>query len=319
MARKEFHPSVVESVLIKCRRHCCVCGQWCGQKIEVHHIGSSDDDSEDNAIALCFDCHADVGHYNPKHPKGRKYSISELKKLRDLTYSKYSQIIPDIPKGSSDYGRGFHDGVTWAEKIITVKDAWRLLSTCGDFALEILIHFENDDYDTMMDLLLLDSNVDTGMSISQPDGHRYAWSAGQAAGLWDLDGNEEQISLTKRGRIFRELAFTNRELKKRFDQLKEFWQGAPFDKHARKPARIRNEGYGVHDFPAGVMNWLQTEVYSLIRQKADRSQVYVVQNVTPERLSLQDIETGTISTFDRKDIIDLEVDRETGELLIEIR
>jgi len=309
----------VESVLIRCRRHCCVCGQWCGQKIEVHHIDSPDDNSEDNAIAVCFDCHADVGHYNPKHPKGKKYSISELKKLRDLTYSKFSQIIPNIPKGSSEYGRGFHDGVTWSEKVITLKDAWRLLSVHGDFALEILIHFENDDYDTAMDETLFDDKVETGMGISQFEGFRYAWSAGKAAGLWDLDCNKEQIFLTKRGRIYRELVFRNQELKQRFEQLKEFWRGSPFTEETKKPTRIRNEGNEPHDFPAGVMNWLQMEIYSLIRRKADKSQVYIIQTVTPEKLTLQDIETGKETIFYKNDIVEVEVDRESGDLLIEIR
>ncbi len=52
----------------------------------MHHIiqeadGGSND--LDNAIALCFDCHADAGHYNPKHPRGTKFSPSELRRHRD--------------------------------------------------------------------------------------------------------------------------------------------------------------------------------------------------------------------------------------------
>jgi hypothetical protein len=53
--------------------------------MEVHHIipkseGGKDD--LDNAIALCFDCHTDAGHYNPKHPKGTKFRPSELRWAR---------------------------------------------------------------------------------------------------------------------------------------------------------------------------------------------------------------------------------------------
>jgi len=33
----------------------------------------------ENAIPLCFECHAEVHHYNDKHPKGRKFQPSELK------------------------------------------------------------------------------------------------------------------------------------------------------------------------------------------------------------------------------------------------
>jgi hypothetical protein len=36
-----------------------------------------------NAIPLCFECHAEVHHYNPEHPKGRRFGSSELKGHRD--------------------------------------------------------------------------------------------------------------------------------------------------------------------------------------------------------------------------------------------
>lgn len=319
MSRREFSKSVVESVLIKCRRYCCVCGQWCGQKIEIHHIDSPDDNSENNAIPVCFNCHAEIGHYNAKHPKGKKYSVNELKKLRDLTYTKYSHNIPEIPKGISDYGRGFHDAVVWTEKIIALKDIWRLLSVHGDFLLEILIHFEKDDCYTMMDDTLMDDDVYNEMNISQYEAHRHAWSAGQIAGLWDLDGNMEQIFFTKRGKIFREFIFNNQELKKRFEELKTFWSGSPFHKKVKKPPRELNEGYSPHDFSAGILNWLQVEIYSLIRMKKDKSQVFVIQNVTPIKLTIQNIETGEINVFDKDDIIDVEVDYDSGELVIEIK
>lgn len=60
-------------------------------KIEVHHIreeSEGGDDTFDNAIALCFDCHGDMRSYDHKHPKGNKYSESELKRHRDNWYEK---------------------------------------------------------------------------------------------------------------------------------------------------------------------------------------------------------------------------------------
>lgn len=58
--------------------------------MELHHIsmkaGGGRDD-KDNCIPLCFDCHAEAGHYNSKHPKGIRYSPSELKKHRDEWYA----------------------------------------------------------------------------------------------------------------------------------------------------------------------------------------------------------------------------------------
>jgi hypothetical protein len=59
--------------------------------MELHHIkprAQKGADSYDNCIPLCFDCHADVGSYNPKHPKGRKYSERELQAHRDKWYQK---------------------------------------------------------------------------------------------------------------------------------------------------------------------------------------------------------------------------------------
>lgn len=32
---------------------------------------------------MCFDCHAEVGHYNDKHPRGNKFSANELQGHRD--------------------------------------------------------------------------------------------------------------------------------------------------------------------------------------------------------------------------------------------
>lgn len=73
--------------------------------MEVHHIlpeskgGASD---LDNAITLCFDCHADAGHYNPNHPRGTKFSPAELRRHRDqwhaivLSQKVQSPDTPDI-------------------------------------------------------------------------------------------------------------------------------------------------------------------------------------------------------------------------------
>lgn len=80
---------VREQALLASARHCCVCRRYKGVKIEVHHIVPESEGGEntaDNAIALCFDCHADAGHYNPNHPRGTKYSQSGLERARDEWY-----------------------------------------------------------------------------------------------------------------------------------------------------------------------------------------------------------------------------------------
>ena len=46
------------------------------------------EDTFENCIPLCFDCHADMGKADPKHPKGKHYSESELIQHRDSWYKK---------------------------------------------------------------------------------------------------------------------------------------------------------------------------------------------------------------------------------------
>lgn len=84
-----FSSVVHERTLVAAARHCCVCHRYKGVKVEVHHIiphsqGGTDD--FENAIPLCFDCHADAGHYNAKHPKGSRISPRELRLARDRWY-----------------------------------------------------------------------------------------------------------------------------------------------------------------------------------------------------------------------------------------
>jgi hypothetical protein len=67
------------------------CHRFCGLKMEVHHIREAADggpDTEDNAIPLCFDCHADMRSYDHKHPEGNKYTEPELKRHRTNWYVK---------------------------------------------------------------------------------------------------------------------------------------------------------------------------------------------------------------------------------------
>jgi hypothetical protein len=86
MRREEFKPEEVETLLVACHRRCCVCHKFCGVKIEVDHIISATTPQSgniDNAIPVCFDCHAEIHHYNPAHPKGRKFQPSELRRHKE--------------------------------------------------------------------------------------------------------------------------------------------------------------------------------------------------------------------------------------------
>jgi hypothetical protein len=81
MPQMTFDRNEASKLLALCHRRCCICHRFCGVKMELHHVqhqadGGSDD--IDNAIPLCFECHAEVNHYNDRHPRGRKFTNEEL-------------------------------------------------------------------------------------------------------------------------------------------------------------------------------------------------------------------------------------------------
>lgn len=87
---------VKAEVLVSCGRHCCICHKFRGLKIELHHIvlkSEGGEETVENCIPLCFDCHADQSSYDYKHPRGTKYSREELKGHRDKWYSLVNQNL----------------------------------------------------------------------------------------------------------------------------------------------------------------------------------------------------------------------------------
>lgn len=87
--------AVKEEALVACGRRCCICHAFCGVNIELHHIDAESNGGPstlDNCIPLCFNCHADVGHYNSRHPKGTKYSPGELRRHRDTWFTAMTEL-----------------------------------------------------------------------------------------------------------------------------------------------------------------------------------------------------------------------------------
>ncbi|ELT7571684.1 HNH endonuclease [Vibrio cholerae] len=98
-----FSLKVKEDAMVASGRHCCLCHKFCGLKIEIHHIKPRADGGADtfqNAIPLCFDCHADMRTYDAKHPKGTKYTEAELTRFRDDWYQKVSNSS-GVPSGNA--------------------------------------------------------------------------------------------------------------------------------------------------------------------------------------------------------------------------
>lgn len=81
-----FPQDAVSELLAKCHRRCCICHRFCGVKMETDHILPKADggtDAIDNAIPVCFECHAEIHSYNVKHPRGRKFQPEELRRHKD--------------------------------------------------------------------------------------------------------------------------------------------------------------------------------------------------------------------------------------------
>lgn len=92
-----FSQEVKTKAMVACGRFCVICHKFCGNNMEVHHIVAESEggcDNYDNAIPLCFDCHAEVRQYDPKHPKGIRFTKDELIQHRDNWYKKISQSSP---------------------------------------------------------------------------------------------------------------------------------------------------------------------------------------------------------------------------------
>lgn len=47
-----FPTSVADEVLVRCGRHCCICEEFVGSKIELHHIVQVADGGE-NLKSIC--------------------------------------------------------------------------------------------------------------------------------------------------------------------------------------------------------------------------------------------------------------------------
>lgn len=102
-----FSAPVKEQALVACARHCCICHKFAGLKIECHHIilkSEGGQDDFENCIPLCFDCHAEQSSYDHRHPKGTKYTPSELKSHRDNWYTKVkdSPVSPTLESSKVD-------------------------------------------------------------------------------------------------------------------------------------------------------------------------------------------------------------------------
>ncbi len=142
-----FSDAIKQEIMVRSARHCCVCHRSKGLNIEVHHItpkAQGGDDSIENAIALCFDHHADAGHYFAGHPKGLKLSPAELQNHKEVWFEIVKEHKIQDPKNAA------------AELTITNKDFSGLLSPI--FVRETTTYSDRNSLKRIYELLGKDPN-----------------------------------------------------------------------------------------------------------------------------------------------------------------
>lgn len=98
---------LVNQILVKCGRHCCICRRFEPLHLQVHHIverAGGGTDSLDNLIALCLTCHSDV---HTKTKMSRRFTPQELKEHRDLTF----RLVAERKLPTGDVGQDRIDTV----------------------------------------------------------------------------------------------------------------------------------------------------------------------------------------------------------------
>lgn len=147
-----FPPSVKEEALVRSRRCCCVCQEFAGLHIAVHHMVPESEggpDTLENAIVLCHRCHDEASRYNVRQPLGNKYSPQELRRLRDEWWNwcdKNPAVpLPKYPVSVSPgsitlftRGRRHASKSTMKRKRCTIRFGSRLPSIYPTFSLSTL-------------------------------------------------------------------------------------------------------------------------------------------------------------------------------------
>jgi hypothetical protein len=150
-----FSPAIREQAMVDCARRCCLCHKYCAVKIECAHIDQEADgglNEADNCIPVCFDCHADIGHYNTHHPRGTKFTSSELKKHRDRWYK---QVLENPAVMTPDYKE------VDAELFLKV---FHLLGGSSS-----MMHFKNHDYGAPYSRRYDDRIIEFQQEVEKPE------------------------------------------------------------------------------------------------------------------------------------------------------
>jgi hypothetical protein len=181
-----FPPEVKGKAMLACGRRCCLCHKFAGVAMECHHIDQKAKGGRDtfaNCIPLCFDCHAEVGHYNDEHPKGVKFSLEELRGHRDRWYAMVSDgKAPDAPTGFEELDRKLY---------------LRLYEKLGG---KKMVHFRDHDYGNGYDVKVEHRLWDFEHEARMPQSEFH--DAQMAAALADLLASLDRYWQDARNRLW---------------------------------------------------------------------------------------------------------------------
>ena len=102
-----FPPKIVDRLMADCRRHCCVCLRWAGQRMHIHHIVPEAENGSGeygNGIPVCLDCHAEI---ESKSNMGRRFTEGELRQHRDrwfATLRDHPEVMVAAARAQSETG-----------------------------------------------------------------------------------------------------------------------------------------------------------------------------------------------------------------------
>lgn len=146
--RGGFPAKDAEDLLVACHRRCCICHKYCGVKAELDHIepwSESHDDQISNAIVVCFDCHAEIHHYNEKHPKGRKFRPSEILKHKQ----QWLEICKNHPGEIAELGRNVEPSII--ERLYHEIDLNRMIANANTSPKRFGCKFETASFSSAVD------------------------------------------------------------------------------------------------------------------------------------------------------------------------
>ena len=95
-------PETVDKLMVSCGHRCCLGHEIYNQNypLDIHHLDENRENNDpDNLMPLCKNCH--LGKVHATFPFGRKYTIRELKQLRDEWYESIKMYKEEAAKSAS--------------------------------------------------------------------------------------------------------------------------------------------------------------------------------------------------------------------------